>query len=389
MKIHGTLRSPIRVLIASGIFHPDIGGPATYLHSLLPALQERGYAFHVLTYGDAPSDGYGYPVERISFKHGMLRRRRLYARRYAELAAQSDLIYVNALGLPRPRVAKPLVLKIVGDYAWERALHRRWIAPDTDLDAFQKRLDLPHVEWFKARRAREAREADKIIVPSEHLRRLVIGWRVPPERVQVIYNALEPNLSAPAQTQAQARVALGWQPEGRYLLYVGRLIALKGVQYLIQALDSLPEVTLVVAGEGDYLPRLRALAERCNVAARVRFLGKVPHAQVPLLMRAADYLALYSSTEGLSHTLLEALRVGTPVIASARGGNLEVVRHGVNGLLVPHPDLSALRSALGYAFSDGVRDALAAGSAVGMARFSWQTLLDQTDAALRALLERR
>jgi D-inositol-3-phosphate glycosyltransferase len=125
------------------------------------------------------------------------------------------------------------------------------------------------------------------------------------------------------------------------------------------------------------------------VTARVRFLGKVPRAQVPLLMRAADYLALYSSTEGLSHTLLEALHVGTPVIASARGGNPEVVQHGVNGLLVPHPDLSALRAALGHAFSDGVRAALAANSAVGMARFSWQTLLDQTDAALRALLERR
>jgi len=379
----------MRVLIASGIFHPDSGGPATYLHSLLPALQARGYAFHVLTYGDALSDGYGYPVERISFKHGTLRRRKLYAQRYAELAAQSDLVYVNMLGLPRPKVAKPLALKIVGDYAWERALHRRWIAPETDLDAFQRRLDLPHVAWFKARRAREARDADQIIVPSEHLRRLVIGWRVPPERVQVIYNALEPTLSAPAQTQAQARVALGWQPDGRYLLYVGRLIALKGVQYLIQALDAVPEVTLVVAGDGDYLPQLRALAEKYNLTARVRFLGKVPHAQVPLLMRAADYLALYSSTEGLSHTLLEALHVGTPVIASARGGNPEVVQHGVNGLLVPHPDLSALRAALGHAFSDGMRDALAANSAVGMARFSWQTLLEQTDAALRALLERR
>jgi glycosyltransferase involved in cell wall biosynthesis len=379
----------MRVLIASGIFHPDSGGPATYLHSLLPALQERGYTFCVLTYGDALSDGYGYPVERISFKYGALRRRKLYAQRYAELAAQSDLVYVNMLGLPRPKVAKPLALKIVGDYAWERALHRRWIAPETDLDAFQRRLDLPHVAWFKARRAREARDADQIIVPSEHLRRLVIGWRVPPERVQVIYNALEPTLSAPAQTQAQARVALGWQPDGRYLLYVGRLIALKGVQYLIQALDAVPEVTLVIAGDGDYLPQLRALAEKYNLTARVRFLGKVPHAQVPLLMRAADHLALYSSTEGLSHTLLEALHVGTPVIASARGGNPEVVQHGVNGLLVPHPDLSALRTALQHAFSDGVRAALAEKSAVGMARFSWQTLLDQTDAALRALLERR
>ncbi|MFN7210732.1 MAG: glycosyltransferase family 4 protein, partial [Aggregatilineales bacterium] len=278
----------MRVLIATGIFHPDSGGPATYLHALLPALQARGYVFHVLTYGDAPSEGYGYPVERISFKQSALRRWSAYARRYAQLAAQADLIYVNTLGLPRPKVRKPLALKIVGDYAWERAIYRRWIAPETDLEAFQRRRDLPHVAWFKARRAREARQADAIIVPSQHLRRLVSGWGVPPERIQVIYNALEPTPHAPSLSQAEARAALGWQPEGRYLLTVGRLIALKGVQYLIPALDALPDLQLIVAGDGDFLPHLRALADSCGVAARVRFLGKVPHAQIPLLMRAAD-----------------------------------------------------------------------------------------------------
>lgn len=344
--------------------------------------------FHVLTYGDAPCDGYDYPVERISFKQSALRRWYAYARRYAQLAAHTDLIYVNTLGLPRPKVHKPLALKIVGDYAWERALHRRWIAPETDLDAFQKRRDLPHVAWFKARRAREARQADAIIVPSQHLCRLVSGWGVPTERIQVIYNALEPTLHTPALSQAEARAALNWGAEGRYLLTVGRLIALKGVQYLIQALDAVPDVQLVVAGDGDFMPQLRAIAESCGVAARVRFLGKVPHAQIPLLMRAADYVALYSSTEGLSHTLLEALHVGTPVIASARGGNPEVVTHGVNGLLVPHPDLAALRTTLQHAFSAGVRDQLAAQSALGLERFAWQTMLDQTDRALRALLKK-
>lgn len=378
----------MHVLIATGIFHPDSGGPATYLHSLLPALQERGYTFHVLTYGDAPCDGYGYPVERISFKQGTLRRRYLYARRYAELAEQADLVYVNMLGLPRPRVRKPLALKVVGDYAWERALSKRWIAPETDLDTFQTRLDLPHVMWYKARRAREARQADRVIVPSQHLRRLVSGWGVSPERIQVIYNALEPTLHRPSLSQIEARATLGWQLNGRYLLSVGRLVAHKGVQYLIQALDAVPDAQLIVAGDGDFLHQWRTLATSSSVAARVHFLGRVPRAQMPLLMRAADYLVLYSSWEGLSHTLLEALHVGTPVIASARGGNPEVVTHGVNGLLVPHPDLSALRAALQHAFSEGVRDALAAGTAVGLERFVWQTMLDQTDAALRALLEK-
>ena len=59
-------------------------------------------------------------------------------------------------------------------------------------------------------------------------------------------------------------------------------------------------------------------------------------------MMAADGLALYSGYEGLSHTLLECLQLGTPVLASDKGGNPELVRDGVNGVLVPHVDLEAL-----------------------------------------------
>ncbi len=63
-------------------------------------------------------------------------------------------------------------------------------------------------------------------------------------------------------------------------------------------------------------------------------------------MKAADYVALYSGYEGLSHTLLESLRAGTPVIASDKGGNPEVVQHGINGLLVPYVDVEALTAAI-------------------------------------------
>ena len=101
-------------------------------------------------------------------------------------------------------------------------------------------------------------------------------------------------------------------------------------------------------------------------------------------MIASDAVALYSAYEGLSHTLLESLRLGTPVIASDRGGNPEVVRHGMNGLLVPHVDVAALRTAIVELLER--RDAFASKASAGLERFSFATMLAQTDALLKSLL---
>jgi glycosyltransferase involved in cell wall biosynthesis len=223
---------------------------------------------------------------------------------------------------------------------------------------------------------------DRVIVPSQYLRQMVIGWGARPERVQVIYNALDEAPAAAALTRAEARAQLGWQQDGRYLLTAARLTAWKGVDHLIDALAQTPGVRLVVAGDGPELDALKARAVDRQVAERVAFLGKVPHERMSVLMRAADYLTLYSGYEGLSHTLLEALYAGTPVIASARGGNPEVVQDGVNGLLVAHPDLGALVGALRRAFQGDMQTRLASGTAAGLDRFDWARLVDQTEAAL-------
>ena len=371
----------MRILIASGIFHPDSGGPATYLYRLLPELQKRGDDLRVLTYGDAPTTGYPYPVQRIPFTFLPLRLLR-YAIAYRQFAAWADLIYINTLSLPHQGDSnRPRVMKIVGDYAWERSVNRGLIPPNEDIDAFQKRRYGPLVEWFKASRAQEAQQMDHVIVPSNYLREMVIGWGVLPARVQVIYNALEVDQYAPTLSQAEAQTQLGWS--GRYLVTLARLTAWKGVDMLIDALARVPDIKLVVLGDGPQWESLRARA--APLGDRVLFLGKVPHDRVPLYLRAADYFALYSGYEGLSHSILEALYAGTPVIASNRGGNPETVRDGVNGLLVAHPDLDALTDTIRRAFDGDLRAKLAANTRIGLERFSWPDLVEQTVKTLHGL----
>src|SRR5450432_1251874 len=372
----------MRIFIASGIFHPDSGGPATYLYRLLPELLARGHELRVLAYGNAATVGYPYPVERIPFQSLPIRLLK-YARAYRRNAAWADLIYLNSLGLPRSGEGrKPRVMKIVGDYAWERAVNKGWLPPTADIDAFQVQQQNPWLEWLKASRGREAQAMDRVIVPSAYLSEMVIGWGVPPERVQVIYNALDAAAYSPTITRSEARQQLGWLPNGHYVVTAARLTAWKGVDTLIDALARVPDVHLVVAGDGPQLAALKLRAAERRLKPRVTFLGNLPHEQLALYFRAADYLALYSGYEGLSHTILEALYSGTPVIASRKGGNPELIRHDDNGLLVDYPNLEALGLALECAFEPGRQQRLAANTTQGLDRFAWSALVEQTVSTL-------
>lgn len=374
------------LFIASGIFHPEPGGPATYLRELLPELQARGWTIRALTFSDsAEPRGEPYPVTRIVRQSFPVRMAR-YAAASRPLLAWANLVYAHQLGLPLlgDRHARR-VIKIVGDLGWERAVRRGWIAPTEDIDLYQTRRYGLAANADRARLAREARTYDAVIVPSAYLKRMVVGWGVPDERVRVIYNALPPDLTVPDVTQTEARARLNL-PEGPLVLYVGRVLPWKGVDHLIAALADAPGVQLAVAGDGPALEAAQALAAASEAGRRVTFLGRVPRDGMPLYMKAADYVALYSGYEGLSHTLLESLRVGTPVIASDKGGNPEVVEHGVNGLLVPYVNIEALATSLRQAFAPGERARLAAGHALGMERFGYETLIAQTDAALREYL---
>lgn len=377
----------MKLFIASGIFHPESGGPATYLHELLPLFVQRGWNVRALSYSDQlhPELSYPYPVTRI-LRRSLPLRMMDYVRAARPLLAWADVVYMHTLGLPLyGNHRAPRVVKIVGDLAWERSVRKGWIAPTEDIDVFQRGSYGWRVNADRQRRANEARRLDAVIVPSEYLKRMVVGWGVDSAKVQVIYNALPPEAAEMQLSQAEARARLAL-PDMPTVLTVGRLLPWKGVDHLIAALRRVPDVRLIVAGGGAILDALKAQA--ADLGNRVVFLGNVPREQMPLYMKAADYVALYSGYEGLSHTLLESLRVGTPVIASAKGGNPEVVQHGVNGLLVPYVDVSALATALEAAFRPGVRASLAANHAAGTERFSFECMVEATAQALETIRSR-
>lgn len=370
------------LFIASGIFHPESGGPASYLKDLLPALQARGWSVRVLTYGDADTSAYTYPVTRVP-RRALPLRLSQYAAAAQPHLRWADVVYVHTIDLPLLSARQaPRIIKIVGDQAWERCIRKGWIPPDEDIDAFQSKSYGGIVQQQKRSRTQQVRAMDGVIVPSAYLKQMVMGWGVPEARIQVIYNAL-PSVNAPTPSQREARTQLGLD-EGPWLLSAARLERWKGVDHVIEALQHVPEARLLVIGDGEDRQRLEDAAQA--IGDRVRFLGWVSRDELALYMRAADYLVLYSGYEGLSHTLLESLHVGTPVIASAKGGNPEIVQQGVNGWLVPHVEVATLASTIQQALLPGVRERFAQQAATGLRRFAFDTMIARTDEALRVYL---
>ena len=237
-----------RLLIATGIFHPESGGPATYLYHLLPHLQAHGYEVKLLTFG-APTpqdDSYGYPVTRIPRDIPYTGRTWNYAQAARPLLKWADQVYVHTLMLPLWTLPweqnKPRVSKIVGDQAWERAVRLGWVTPTTDIDRFQiQRQRNPFVRANKFLRKREVRVAQGIIVPSKYLQKMAVRWGMPTSRIEVVYNALPPDHQTANVSQAEARAQLGLDPTRPILLTVARLLPWKGIDAFIRVMDAVPD----------------------------------------------------------------------------------------------------------------------------------------------------
>ena len=170
-----------------------------------------------------------------------------------------------------------------------------------------------------------------------------------PTPVVALYNGVDVEQFRPRDKIA-CRRELGL-PEGRAIaLYVGGMIARKGVNVLLQALarDTSPNRPLdaYLAGEGPQLEALKALASDEGIADRVRFLGGVSKNRMHLWLGAADMLVLPSYSEGRPNVVLEAMASGTPVVATAVEGTAELISDGEDGLLFEPGDVAGLAACL-------------------------------------------
>lgn len=342
-----------KILIVTGIFPPDSGGPASYVPKMAAALCERGHEVDVVTLSDRRDhDDSAWPFGLRRIRRGLFWPWRILLTIWVvwRLARKKDIVYVNGLGTEAALGAwlagKPTVHKIVGDYAWERARSRGWFGGT--LDEFQTARKWLRLRLLAFVRTFPLRGASRVIVPSDYLRRIVCGWGIPPEKVSVVYNApaTSPRIAEDVTSASSPNVVDVPPFSGTTLITVCRLVPWKGVDALIRLIAATPDTRLLVAGDGALRGSLEALAASCGVKERVVFLGQVPHAAVRSLLQQANIFVLNSSYEGLPHVVLEAMEAGAPVIATDAGGTSEVVEDQVTGLLIPPGDDVALARAV-------------------------------------------
>lgn len=333
-----------KILLVSNIFPPMIGGPASFIDRLAHEVAANGHEVTVLCSSEGKQQAADverpFKIRRVDMTNRYAYELKVRLQLAVELSRHRQIL-VNGLEAYVGEIAAPLrksyFLKIVGDTVWETA--RNQGLTTLGFDEFQlSSPDHPRLRAIAATRMRYLRQAKKVITPSNYLAEIVVGWGVPRERVMVIPNGVKWERFAGEDPSARAEGPMR-------ILFAGRLTNWKGIETLLLAVAHLEDVECSIVGEGPEGPLLASLIQQMRLRS-VRLDGAVPQSQMIEQLRRAHVLVLPSGYEGLSHTLLEASASGAPCIASDVGGNPEVITHGVNGLLVPYGDVTALRERL-------------------------------------------
>jgi glycosyltransferase involved in cell wall biosynthesis len=318
----------MKILVATGLFPPEIGGPATYAALLRDMLPKRGIAVDILAFSSVrhlPT-----VLRHIAYAWAVYRR-----------AKGADIIFVQdtvSTGVPVWIAATlrrmPFVLRVPGDYAWEQGRQRLGVT--AGIDEFQHGSYGVRVALLRTVQCRVAQAATAVIVPSAYFGRLVAGWGVSASQLHVIYNSVDSVSAIPPASP----------PAGKVIVTVGRLVPWKGFAELIDCVPRLPEWHLVVVGDGPGRGSLLARARERGVAEQVTFTGALSRAEVFGWYGVADAFVLNSSFESFSYQVAEALQRGVPVITTNVGSLPELVEDGVEGWLVSPNDEDALVAAI-------------------------------------------
>jgi len=371
-----------KILICTGIFPPDIGGPATYGQIIATTLTERGYDVRVATYGSGEITAKEkFSVSRISRSIPKGLRHLIYFFRLFPLVRKSETVLaLNAVSAGWPALVwarifrKRFIVRIVGDYAWEMAVAKG--KTPLLIDDFQKNSNKGLLHLIQIR---TCRKADGVIVPSEYLKKIVRDWGVKDSKIVVVYNAVDFHKANLSKEEARKKIGI----PGNIVLSCGRLVSWKGFRMLIKIMPKLLELNpffrLVIVGDGPEKKNLEQMVKNMNLDKKVFVVGKKSKEDLAIYFAASDIFVLNSGYEGFSHQILEAMAAGIPVVASAISGNKEVIDQGENGFLVKYNDEFNLIEAIkGLWQNPELRNEFSEKGLATIKKFSLEKMIEET-----------
>ena len=317
--------------MVSGIYPPDIGGPASFIPTLAHYLSQNGVEVIVITLGDVPfyerECDSSWVVLRVGRGLNIVLRQLVTVFLIVRYAIKSDLIFSNTLDfeafLASQFTCKRHIVKVVGDLAWERSRVNSLF--EGDIEDFQSEVVQSfRLKLYKLYRSIPVRKATSVIVPSNYLRKLILKWRVNVSSISVIKNTV----TSPLDRLKKSKI-LKFPAK---ILVVSRLVPYKGITEIIREVARLKhDVNLHIIGDGPEREPLQDICSQTGVICK--FHGDISKQMVYHHMKEATLLIQNSSYEGFPHVVAEAMVNGLPVIASNVGGTSELIRHEFNGLL--------------------------------------------------------
>jgi len=316
----------MKILIATGIYPQDIGGPATYSKLLYDELPKRGIAVSVISFGRVRK----YPkiIRHVAFFFILLKD-----------AFAADIIFAQdtvSVGFPSLCVAKilrkRLFVRVPGDHAWEQSTQRYGVTDS--IDDFQNRKYEKRVEFLRMIQKMTVNGADRVIAPSMYFRNLVSKWAKNPNKVVCIYNGIDLS-DIPESTGVY---------NSKTIISAGRLVSWKGFSALIRVMILLPEWKLYIAGDGPQRKELEEVIINSHLEDRVFLLGQIPRSELVKKIQDSDVFVLNTSFESFSFQIVEAMASGTPVVATNIGNLAEIIDNEKSGILVIPDDKKAIAS---------------------------------------------
>jgi glycosyltransferase involved in cell wall biosynthesis len=361
----------MNLCLYTATFLPTIGGAELVLHELATQLTGLGHRITVL----APS--VRHADNRLAAAYRVRRYQRPSSKRFG---VRQVLLYLLHEYWRRPFE----VLLCHGAYppAYVGATFKRWCR--VPLVVRPHGADVLPGEYIRAhprlagRLRRALAAADLVIAQSAFLQREILALGVSPLKVRLIPNGVHV-----ADFQRDLPESPFPDP---YALAVGSFSRKKGFDVLLRAFASLahevPGLHLVIAGAGRELPAYTAFVQAAGLQARVHFVGIVQGAQKARFYRHCRFFVCPSRREPFATVNLEALAAGKPIVATAVGGNVEVVVDGVNGFLVPADEPAALAAAMRRLLREPtLAERMGRQSAQRARRYDWACIVPQYVAA--------
>jgi glycosyltransferase involved in cell wall biosynthesis len=324
------------ILIFTGIYPPDIGGPATFVPQFEEFLQSRDHEFHTVLLSDSLGKSEEFRKRASVVSRNLWLPLRVCKVVLAGLRASRNMDVILANGLYEEAALvslfsrKPLVCKVVGNPAWESLQMIK--LNDASVPSSLERFDLNQLPlslrvrywWWKLALSR----ATSLIAPSHsfkrHLENLKLGLPI---------YVVENGTFIPERENEQ---------HSYDVVTVSRLVPWKNLDIIIQAAKEY-DFSLAVVGDGPDLLQLRAQA---NGDSRIVFLGRMEPSRIGRLLHSSRVYALISTYEGLSYSLIEALAHGKACVVSENLGNLDALGESHSAIVVPVRDVTATGKAI-------------------------------------------